>query len=152
MTADFSRFLFLKFDLPGTPAGAGRSLFEKSSAKTFLPGTAVCCVIFGGEALLLRQSETQTGTRKRAFLCPFVFRTMGILIACDKNPPKMTWIAPRRAFYAKVYLWASEGRNTSFAKVFAHFRRKCAFHSKSDRPAPAGAPPNPSLKVLKINH
>jgi len=121
----------------------GGSLFEKSSAKTFFAGTAVECVIFGGEALLLRQSETQTGKRKRAFFCPSVSRTVGILIACDKNPPKMTWIAPRRAFFGGTKQRLSlvfRGMQAPLCKSFVQFHRKCAFHFKSNLPRPQAPP------------
>ena len=48
----------------------GGSLFEKSSAKTFLRGTAVLCVIFGGEALASPPVRENYGKKKASFLLP----------------------------------------------------------------------------------
>jgi len=122
----------------GAPAGAGRSLFEKSSAKTFLLGPASLCVIFGGEALLLLQSEAHRGKRKLAFFCPYVSRTEGILFAREKNTPKMTLIALARGGGGgeRRILIALAGTANPSRKVFAEL------FPKSDRPAPAGAPKN----------
>jgi len=79
--------------------GRGRSLFAKSSAKTFLSGTAVHCVILGGEALASPPVRDTLDQKKASFLLPYVSRTWGILFASEKNPPEMTWIAHERAFF-----------------------------------------------------
>jgi len=126
--------------------GRGGSLFEKSSAKTFFEGTAVGGVIFGREALLLCQSETQTGKRKRAFFCPSVSRAEGILIASDKNPPKMTWIAPRRSFFGgvkrKFSIGLLRGCKPSLQKFLRSFFQKATLR--------AAAPPRPQAQKKEL--
>ena len=81
------------------------------------PRSRAIQVIFAG-ILFAREKNTprsgrNTGKRKLAFFCPYFYRTGG---EAKASPPKMT-------------------QNTAVPprKVFAHFRRKCAFHSKSDR-------------------
>jgi hypothetical protein len=84
----------------GAPAGAGAlrrggSLFEKSSAKTFLfGGTANLCAILHGESEILRRLRARRSNESKLL---FEWRDLGlvVLFAREKNC-KMTWTALER--------------------------------------------------------
>ena len=64
------------------------SLFEKSSAKTFLVGTAVLCVIFGGEALASPPVREKYGQKKASFLLPVFLSDLGDSFRFAKRIPE----------------------------------------------------------------
>ena len=84
---DISLFVAgVKVDLDEGALRRGGSLCEKSSAKTFLGGTAGLCVIFGGEALASPPVREKYGQKKASFLLPVFLSDRGILFAGEKNP------------------------------------------------------------------
>jgi len=112
--------------------GRGRSLFEKSSAKTFLGGTAELCVIFGEKLSLLPQSERNTGKRKRAFFFPYFSRTVRILFACEKNPHENDLDSSRQRVWEKsiedgriVFEGIAASLEKSFCGAFFKKRPRC---------------------------
>ena len=86
------------FEVVGAPASTalkkcgalrrGGSLFVKSSAKTFLGGTAVVCVIFGGEALASPPVRAKYGQKKASFLLPVFGSDLGDSFRLRKESPE----------------------------------------------------------------
>ena len=90
-----------KFGLGGALRRRG-SLFVKSSAKTFLKGIAVVCVIFGGEALASPPVRAKYGQKKASFLLPVFRSDLGVYFSRAKSIlPKMTWIAHDGEFWGR---------------------------------------------------
>ena len=52
--------------------------------------------------MLLRQSKPHREKRKQAFFFLYVVWTVVILFVCEKNHPKMTWIALDPAFWGEL--------------------------------------------------